>query len=120
MRGLNDPSKCARLLGKLSNLSLKVAAVQETHFTCAANCRVLEDDYVVLSKYGSRSSVWVSLLIRCSLNADVNLVLADVGGLQAVADVAVKSFEFRVAAVYAPSIAAERVSCFSAVSAFPR
>ena len=47
-RGLRDPSKCTRLLGKLSNLSMNVAAVQETHFTCAVDCRVLEDDYFVI------------------------------------------------------------------------
>ena len=33
------------------------------------------------------------------------------------ADIAVKSFEFRVAAVYAPNIAVERVFYFSAVIA---
>ena len=71
---------------------VNVAAVQEAHFTCAADCRVLEDDYVVLSAYSSRSSVGASLLIGCSLNADVNLVIADDGGRLFVADVAVKSF----------------------------
>ena len=34
-RGLSDPSKCARLLGELLNLSVDVAA----------NYRALEDDY---------------------------------------------------------------------------
>ena len=65
---LKDPSKCLCLLSELSNLSVGVTAVQETHFTCAADCWVLEDDYVVLLVYSS-----------CSLNADVNLVLADDG-----------------------------------------
>ena len=77
VRGLRDPSKCARLLGEFSNLSVDVAAVQKTLFTCAAICRVMENDYAVLSAYGSRSSVGVSFLIGRSLNADVNLVLVD-------------------------------------------
>ena len=70
---------------------------------------MLEDDYVVLSAYGSRNSVGFSLLVRHSLNANVNLVLADDGSQLVVADAAVKSFEFRVVAVYAPNIAVERV-----------
>ena len=51
--------------------------MQETHFTFASDCRVLEDDYVVLSVCGRRSSVGVSLLIGRSFNANVNIVLAD-------------------------------------------
>ena len=87
-------------------------AEEEIHFTFAADCRVLEDDLVVFSVYGSRSSVEVSLLIRCNLNTDVNLFLDyDVGRL-VVADFAVKRLEFRLAAVYALNIAAERVSFF--------
>ena len=103
-RGLGDPSKCARLLGELSNLSVDVAAVQETHFTCAADCRVLENENVVLSAHGSCSSDAVSLLIGCSLNADVNLALADDGG--------------RVVAVYAPNTAVERVSFYRRLAPF--
>ena len=118
VRGLRDPSKSACLLGKLSNLRVNVAAVQETHFICVADCWVLENDYVNLSAYGSHSSVGVFLLIGRSLNADVNLVLADDGGRLVVADVAVKSFEFRVAEVYAPNIAAERVSFFRRLTPF--
>ena len=37
MRGLRDPSKCAHLLGELSNICVNVAAVQETHFTCTGD-----------------------------------------------------------------------------------
>ena len=92
--------------------------MQETHFICPADCRVLKDDYVVLSAYSNRSSVGVSLLIGRNLNADVNLVLTDVEGRLVVADVAVKGFEFRVAAVYAPNIAAESVSFFRWLAPF--
>ena len=39
-RGLRDASKCTCLLAELSNLCVNVAAVQETHFICKADCRV--------------------------------------------------------------------------------
>ena len=83
--------------------------MQETHFTCAADCRVLENHYVVLSAHGSHGSVEFSLLIGRSLNAITNLVLAEDRDRLVVADV-VKSFGFWVVAVYAPNIAAERIS----------
>ena len=95
--------------GELSNLSVNAADVQETHFTWPVDYRVLENDYVVLSAYDSHGSVEVSLLIGRSLNANVNLVLADDVGRQVVADVAVQSFVFRVVAVYAPNIAVKNV-----------
>ena len=41
VRGLRDSSKCARLLDELRSLGVDVAAVQETHFNCGADCRVL-------------------------------------------------------------------------------
>ena len=100
------------------NLSVYVTAVQETHFTCVADCQVLENDSVILSAYGSRSSVGVSRLVGRSFNADVNLVLADDGGWLIVADVAVKSYEFRLVAHYAPKIAAERGFCFRRLAPF--
>ena len=99
VRGLRDPSKCTRFLGELSNHSLNVAAVQETHW------RVLENDFVVFSAFGSRCSTGVSLLVERSLDAIVNLVFTDDGVRLIVADVAVKTFEFRVATVYAPNLA---------------
>ena len=47
VRGLRDSSMCACLLGGLKNLSVNVTAVQETHFICAADCRVPENDLAV-------------------------------------------------------------------------
>ena len=85
---------CARLFAELKNLRFNVAVVQETHFICAANCRVLENDFNVYSTYGSRSSAGVSLLVGRSLDADVNVVFEGDGSKLVVADVAVKSFEF--------------------------
>ena len=80
VRGLRDPGKCTRLLGELKTLGVDVAAVQETHFTCGADCRVLESDFNVYSAYGSRTSVGVSLLVGRSLDADVDVVFAGDGG----------------------------------------
>ena len=116
--GLRDPGKCTRLLGELKTLGVDVAAVQETHFTCGADCRVLESDFNVFSAYGSRTSVGVSLLVGRSLDADVDIVFAGDGGRLVVADVAVKSFKFRLVAVYAPNIVVERVSFFRRLAPF--
>ena len=94
------------------NISVNVAAVQETHFICAADCRVLENDLNVFSAYGSRSSAGVSRLVGRSLDANVDVVFAGDGGRLVVADVAVKSFEFRLVVVYAANTPVERVSFF--------
>ena len=98
------------LLNSLSNLCVDVAAVQETHFVCEVDCRVLKDDFVVYSAFGSRFGAEVSQLVGCSLDAIVNVVFAGDGGRLLVADVAVKTFEFRIAAVHVPNSAAERRS----------
>ena len=118
VRGLRDSSKCTRLLAELKNLGVDVAAVQETHFTCGTDCRVLESDFNVFSVYGNRTSAGVSLLVGRSLDADVDVVFAGDGGRLVVADVAVKSFKFRLVAVYASNIAAERVSFFRRLAPF--
>ena len=117
-RRMGDPKKCSHLLGELTNLGVNVATVQETHFTCAADCQVLEDDYVVLPAYSNHSSVGVFQVVRCSLNTDVNLAFADEGNRLVVADVAIKSFKFGVVAIYAPNIAAEQVSFIQQLALF--
>ena len=118
VRGLRDPGKCTRLLGELKTLGVDVAAVQETHFTCGADCRVLESDFNVFSAYGSRTSAGVSLLVGRGLDADVDVVFAGDGGRLVVADVAVRGFRFRLVAVCAPSIVVERVSFFRRLAPF--
>ena len=118
VRGLRDSSKYARLLGELKYLGVDVAEVQETHFTCGADCRTLESDFNVFSAYGSRTSIGVSLLVGRNLDADVDVVFAGDGGRLVVADVAAKSFKFRLVAVYAPNIVAERVSFFRRLARF--
>ena len=92
--------------------------MQETHFTCSADCQVLESDFNVFSAYGSRTSAGVSLLVGRSLDADVDVVYAGDGGRLVVADVAVKSFKFRLVVVYASNIAAGRVSFFRRLAPF--
>ena len=118
VRGLRDSSKCARLLGELSNLRENVAAVQETYFLCDADSRVLGNDFNVFSAYGSRSSAGVSLLVGRSLDADVDVVFAGNGGRLVVADVAVKSFKFLLVVVYALNFPAERTSFFHQLALF--
>ena len=77
---------------------------------------MLEDDFVVYSAFGIHLSAGVSLLVGCSLDAIV--VFAGDRGQQLVADVAVKTFEFRIAAVYVPNIAAERRLFFRQLGSF--
>ena len=87
--------------GKLSNLCVDVAAVQESYFTWAEDCRLLRDNFEVFSAFGSRCSAGVSQLVGRCHDAIVNVVFAGDGGRLVVANVAVKSFESRVVAVYA-------------------
>ena len=47
VRGLRDPSKCACLLSEFSNVRVNVAAMQETHFICAVDTRVLRITVVI-------------------------------------------------------------------------
>ena len=119
VRWLRDRSKCACFLAELKNLRVDVTAVQETHFICDVDCRVLESDFNVFSAYSSCTSVWVSLLVGHSLGADVDVVFAGDGGRLVVADVAVKIFKFRLVVVYAPNFAADRASFFSSVGTVP-
>ena len=58
---------------------------------------------MVFSVFGGQCSAGVSLLVRRSLNAIVSLVFAGDGGRLIVVNVVIKSFEFRVVAVFAPN-----------------
>ena len=100
VRGLRDSNK---------KLGVDVTAVQETHFICAADCRVLKGDFNVFSSYGSCSNGGVSLIVGRSLDADVDVAFATDGGWLVMADVAVKTFKFRLVAVNMPNISVERV-----------
>ena len=118
VRKLRGSSKCVRLLAELKKLRVNFATMQETHFICAVDCWALGNDFNVFSANGSRSSAGVSLLVGRSLDADVDVVFASDGSQLVVADVAVKSFEFRLVVVYAPNIAPERVSLFRRLAPF--
>ena len=79
---------------------------------------MLEGDFVVFSAFGSCCGIGVSLLVGRSLNANVNLVFAGDKGRLVVADIAIKTFEFRVVAVYAPNTAGKRHSFFRQLEPF--
>ena len=79
---------------------------------------MLEGDFNIFSAYSRHSSTGVSLLVGRSLDADVDIVFACDGGRLVVADVAVKSFKFRLVAGYAPNISTERVSFFRRLASF--
>ena len=64
------------------------------------------------------SAAAVSLLVGRSLDAIVNVVFAGDKGRLLVADIDVKTFEFRIAAVYAPNIAGERRLFFRRLGSF--
>ena len=114
-RRLRDPSNCTHFLGELLDLSVVITAVQETHFLCTADARVLEGDCVVVSAFGGRCSAGVSMLIGRSFNADVDLAFAGDGGRLVMA---VKSIVFQVVAVYEPNSAGERRSFFRLLEPF--
>ena len=80
---------------------------------------MLENDFAIFSTYGSHNSAGVSLLVGGSFDADVNVVFAGDRSRLIVADVAVKSFKFRVVAVYAPNITGERTFFFRWLVLFP-
>ena len=79
---------------------------------------MLENDFKVFSAYDSRGSAGVSFLVGHSLDADVDVVFAGDGRRRIVADVAVKSFKFRLVVIYAPSTAVERVFFFLRLAPF--
>ena len=78
--GMKDRGSSFLVLNKLKNHC--VAKVQESHIICEKDSEVLEVDYVVISAFafGYLLIVGVSLLIKHSLNVDVNVVSAGKAG----------------------------------------
>ena len=116
--GLRNSSKAARILADLVDLHVDIAALEETHFICRGDERVLDGDYFVVSSYGDLLSRGVSLLVKRSLNARIDVVAVGSEGRFVVVDVAVRGCEFRVVAVYAPNVARERRIFFSQIGTF--
>ena len=116
--GLRDSSKAARLLEDLGDLKVDIAALEETHFICRADEHVLDRDYILVSSYGDRTSRGVSVLVKRSLGARIDVISAGSGGRCVVVDIAVRGHEFRVVAVYAPNVAAERRVFLSQIESF--
>lgn len=81
-----------------------MAAIQETHFVCNIDVRVLSSDFVVYSACGNQLARGVSLLVKLSLDVKVDLVHVDEGwGRLIVADITVNNSSFRIIVVYAPN-----------------
>ena len=51
VRGPRDSNECVRLLCEILNLSVDITVVQLTHFICAKQFQVLENDFVVHSAF---------------------------------------------------------------------
>ena len=112
VRGLRDSNKCAHLLAELSNLWVNVAAVQETHFTCEADCQVLEDDSSF--QYSAAASVLggLCLLDTASMRLSILSFTGDRSRL-IVADVAVKNCSYPKLKVMCPILLWRDVPSFS-------
>ena len=111
-RGLRDPSKCAWLLSELSNLWWMLLQCKRLTSFAQRTVGCWGTTLKSFSVFGSRCSTGISLLVERSLNVIVNLVFAGDEGRLVIVDVAVKSFEFRVVAVYASNGVGERRSFF--------
>ena len=112
-RGLQSVSKQSSLLKELKSHDVDVAAIEETHFVSASDSRVLAKGYSVVSTYGTTRSRGVSLLVKSVLQPRLSVFHRDAAGRLIVVDVAIKSFNFRVIAIYAPNDQGKRVVFFS-------
>lgn len=70
---------------------------------------MLSNDYVFYSAYSDQLASGVSLLLRRTLDARVELVHVDSGGMLIVANIAVNNSSFQFDAVYAPNDQTERI-----------
>lgn len=76
MKGFRNRGTASRLLRDLLSSGVDVAAIQETLFVCNVDACVLETDFVVYSAYGERQARGISLLVKRTLDAKMNLVHA--------------------------------------------
>ena len=106
-RGLRDQSKCETL--------------RECYCSGRDSIHLhgeLKDDFVIFLAYSRRCNAEISRIVRRSLNVIVSIVFAEDGGRLFVVNVAVKSVEFQVTAIYALNIAEERLSFFRRLAPF--
>ena len=71
-----------------------------------------------MSSFQRLAAAVASLLVRRSLNANVNVLFVGDEGRLVVADIAVKTFEFRVVALYTPNTSGERRSFYRRLEPF--
>ena len=117
-RGLRDSSRAARLLRSLIEFQIDVVALQETHFVSSVDERVFRNDYFVFSSYGTTSGRGVTLLVKQSLDAVVNVVFRDEVGRLLVADLSVEEKHFRLVIVHAPCNIRKRRNFFAALEPY--
>lgn len=79
---------------------------------CDVDANVLFNDFVIYSAYLDRRARGVSVLVKRSLDAMVDLVYVGADGRLIVSVIAVSSSSFRVVAVYAPKDHGESVDFF--------
>lgn len=103
-------SKAAHMLCDLLSFSVDVAAIKERHFLCNVDAHVLSSNFVVYSAYRDQLTWAVSLLVKHTLGAKVDLVNVHVGGQLIVANIAVSSSLFWIVAVCAPNYQMEHGS----------
>ena len=118
VHGLRRRDKASRLLCDLKQHGVDVAALQETYFDWRAHGRVLMKDFLIFSAFGDAHARGVSVLVKRSLDARVNVVYAGASGRLVVVDVAVKNSEFRIVAAYAPNDIAGRRSFFRQLGSY--
>ena len=118
VHGLRAFRKQNAVLKELKTYDVDVAAIEETHFVSASDARVLARGYSVVSAYGTTHSRGVSLLVKSVLQPRLNVFHQDAAGRLIVVDVAIKSYNFRVIAIYAPNEPGKRVDFFREIEPF--
>lgn len=63
------------------SIGVDVTTIQETHFVCDINAHVLSSNFVIYSAYMDQLASSVSLLVKHSLDVNVNHVHVDRGAV---------------------------------------
>ena len=86
---MKDRGYVLRVQSELLNLSIDVAMMQETYLIFKEDGQVLKSNNILLSAFGYHLNAGDRLLIRRSLNEDINVVSVGEEGRLVVADVVV-------------------------------